>query len=234
MAHVSLFVGGIRPLPESGRPTGMYKQPAAGPLELGSEGFVGDMQADRRVHGGPEKAVHLYPARHYARLAERFPDAAPHLVIGSLGENISTADLDENDVRIGDIWRLGSAELQVCQPRNPCWKIDERFASDGMAAFIGEHRLTGWYWRVIVPGRVAPGDSLDLLHPAVGSFTLAEAMLCWQAHRPDLADLERLVASPGIALNWQQKVIMRVDWLRKNPDKSVSAGSPFHVKPENP
>ena len=234
MAHVSLFIGGIRPLPESGRPTGMYKQPATGPLELGSDGFVGDEQADRRVHGGPEKAVHLYPARHYTQLAERFPEAAPLLVIGSLGENISTADIDENDVRIGDIYQLGSARLQVCQPRNPCWKVDERFASDGMVAFIAEHRLTGWYWRVVAPGRVAPGDSLELQHPAEGSFTLAEAMLCWQAHRPDLADLERLAASPGIALNWRQKIALRVDWLRKNSDKPVPAASPFHVKPENP
>lgn len=233
MANVSLFIGGIRPLPESGRPTGMYKQPAAGPLDLDREGFIGDDQADRRVHGGPEKAVHLYPARHYAKLAERFPDAASQLVIGSIGENISTPDLDENDVRIGDIWRLGSAELQVCQPRNPCWKIDERFASDGMAAFIAEHRLTGWYWRVVQPGRVAPGDQLDLLQAAEGGFTLAEAMLCWQAHRPALADLEKLAASPGIAKNWQQKIVSRVEWLRKNPEKTSPMPVAFHVKPEN-
>lgn len=233
MAQVSLFIGGIRPLPESARPTGMYKQPAVGPLELGPEGFVGDEQADRRVHGGPEKAVHLYPARHYAKLAERFPEATPQLVIGSLGENISTAELDETDVRIGDIWRLGNAELQVCQPRNPCWKIDERFASDGMAAFIAEHRLTGWYWRVVTPGRVAPGDRLDLLHAAEGSFTLAEAMLCWQAHRPALADLEKLAATPGIAKNWQQKITARVEWLRKNPEKTSPAPTAFHVKPDN-
>ncbi|MDP2882843.1 MAG: MOSC domain-containing protein [Azonexus sp.] len=233
MAHVSLFIGGIRPLPESGRPTGMYKLPATGPLELGREGFIGDEQADRRVHGGPEKAVHLYPARHYARLAEAFPEAAAQLVIGSLGENISTAELDESNVRIGDIWRLGSAELQVCQPRNPCWKIDERFASDGMAAFIAEHRLTGWYWRVVAPGRVAPGDALELLHAAEGSFTLAEAILCWQAHRPALANLEKLAASPGIAKNWQQKITARVEWLRKNPEKTPSMPLAFHVKPEN-
>ena len=194
----------------------MYKQPAVGPLELGLEGFIGDQQADRRVHGGPEKAVHLYPARHYKKLAERFPGAANQLVIGSLGENISTAELDENDVRIGDIWRLGGAQLQVCQPRNPCWKIDERFASEGMAAFIAEHRLTGWYWRVIRPGWVAPGDPLELIHAADGAFTLAEALLCWQAHRPALADLEKLAATPGIANNWQQKITARVEWLRKN------------------
>ena len=216
MAHVSLFVGGICPLPESGRPTGMYKQLVSSPLELGPEGFSGDQQADRRVHGGPEKAVHLYPARHYAKLAERFPEAAAQLVIGSLGENISTAELDENDVRIGDIWRLGSARLQVCQPRSPCWKIDERFSSEGMAAFIADHRLTGWYWRVLTPGHVAPGDTLELTQTAHGALTLAEAMLCWQAHRPVLADLEKLAATPGIAKQWQQKITARLEWLRKN------------------
>jgi hypothetical protein len=67
-------------------------------------------------------------------------------------------DLDEADVRIGELWQLGSAVLQVCQPRNPCWKIDERFGADGMAGFIAEHLLTGWYWRVVQPGHVSPGD----------------------------------------------------------------------------
>ncbi|UCV03736.1 MOSC domain-containing protein [Dechloromonas denitrificans] len=231
MAKISLFVGGIRPLPESGRPTGIYKQPVTAPLDLGREGFVGDQQADRRVHGGPEKAVHLYPASHYPRLAARFPDAAAHLVPGSLGENISVADLDENDVRIGDIWQLGSARLQVCQPRNPCWKIDERFATDGMAAFIAEHRLTGWYWRVLQAGRVAPDDQLQLAEPATTAPTLAEAMQLWQSHRPPLADLERLATTPGIAEHWRQKIEQRARWLR---DNSGSAPPPttFHVKPE--
>lgn len=232
MANVSLFIGGIRPLPESGRPTGMYKQAVSAELALGPEGFIGDQQADRRVHGGPDKAVHLYPARHYAKLAARFPDAAAQLVIGSLGENISTADIDENDVRIGDIWRLGTARLQLCQPRSPCWKIDERFACDGMAEFIARERLTGWYWRVLTPGNVAPGDTLEIERVASEAFTLAEAMQCWQAHRPALADLERLAATPGIAENWKQKITKRLEWLRKNPQVSPAQPPAFHVKPE--
>ncbi|MGE5472189.1 MAG: MOSC domain-containing protein [Bacteroidota bacterium] len=226
MAHISLFIGGIRPLPESGRPTGIYKQPVSGRLELGREGFVGDQQADRRVHGGPEKAVHLYPACHYTRLTERFPEAARQLVPGSLGENISTAELDENDVRIGDIWRLGSARLQLCQPRNPCWKIDERFAADGMAAFIAEQRLTGWYWRVLTPGEVAPDDELQLETPATGAFTLAEAMRLWQEHRPSLAELERLAATPGIASQWQQKIVQRLGWLKQQSDGNPAKPGP--------
>lgn len=232
MADVSLFIGGIRPLPESGRPTGIYKQAVTTALELGPEGFVGDQQADRHVHGGPDKAVHLYPATHYAKLASRFPEAAGQLVIGSLGENLS-AVIEESDVRVGDIWRLGTARLQVCQPRSPCWKIDERFGCDGMAAYIAEHRLTGWYWRVLTPGRVAPGDTLAL-ETAADSFSLAEAMLRWQAHRPALADLERLAAAPGIADNWRQKIIARANWLRNNPDQAAPPVTAFHVKPEQP
>jgi MOSC domain-containing protein YiiM len=234
MANVSLFIGDIRPLPDSGRPTGMYKQPVTAPLALGLEGFVGDHQADRRVHGGPEKAVHLYPASHYAELAKHFPDAAAQLVIGSLGENISTSELNEADVRIGDIWRLGNAQLQVCQPRSPCWKIDQRFSCDGMAAFIAEHRLTGWYWRVVAPGRVTPGDTLELVMAAEGRFSLAEAMLSWQAHRPALADLESLAASPGIAHSWQQKILARIEWLGKNPENSKLTPTALHINRQNP
>src|SRR5574343_1172989 len=234
MANVSLFIGGIRLLPESGRPTGMYKQPASGPLELGPEGFVGDQQADRRVHGGPDKAVHLYPARHYARLAARFPEAAALLVAGSNGENLSTSDLDESDVHLGDIWQLGTARLQLSQPRNPCWKIDERYACDGMAQFIAEQRLTGWYWRVLTPGIVSPGDRLHREHTDPAAFTLAEAMLLWQDHRPALADVEKLASSPGIADNWRQKILSRLEWLRKNASQSLPDVPTFHAKPENP
>lgn len=222
MAKTLLFVGNIRPLPESGRPTGMYKQAATGQLEIGFNGFTADQQADKRVHGGPEKAIHLYPAAHYAKLAQHFPDAASQLIPGSIGENISTPDLTESDVRIGDIYRLGTARLQVCQPRNPCWKIDERFASEGMAAFIAEHGLTGWYWRVLSPGQCQPGDELRLEMPASQALTLAEAMQLWQSHRPELAKLEQLAATPGIATQWQNKMEQRMQWLRKNPTQTAT------------
>lgn len=214
MAQVSLFIGSIRPLPESGRPTGIYKQPVTTALELTTEGFVGDQQADRRVHGGPEKAVHLYPTRHYAALAARFPAVAESLLPGSMGENITTTDLDENDVRVGECWQLGTAVLQVCQPRNPCWKIDERFGCEGMAQYIHETLLTGWYWRVVQPGQVAPGDALTRLEAATDALTLRTAMQLWQEHRPDLAALEKLAQTPGIASNWQGKILQRLAYLQ--------------------
>lgn len=234
MSNISLFIGGIAPLPESGRPTGMFKHPVCAPLSLGAEGFAGDQQADRRVHGGPEKAVHLYPAAHYARLVARFPEAAGELLPGSLGENISSPTLDETQVRVGDIFQLGDARLQLCQPRSPCWKIDDRFGVDGMAAFIAEQRLTGWYFRVVQPGMVRPEASLELVEPAANALTLAAAMALWAAHRPPLDALRRLAATPGIASGWQRKIHDRLTWL----DQQGCAASPpppaFHVKPETP
>ena len=234
MARISLFIGTIAPLPDSGRPTGMFKHPVRTPLQLGFEGFIGDEQADRRVHGGPEKAVHLYPATHYGRLAERFPEAADQLQPGSLGENISSPTLDETQVRIGDIFQLGEARLQLCQPRSPCWKIDDRFGVDGMAAFIAEQRLTGWYFRVLQLGMVAPDATLDLVEPAANASTLAAAMILWQTHRPALEALRQLAATPGIAGGWRRKIVERLAWLEKQPGQTAPAPPAFHVKPEAP
>ena len=219
MARVSIFVGTIKALPESGRPTGIYKLPVSDSIALGFEGFEGDQQADRKVHGGPEKAVHLYPASHYAKLADRFPDVASDLVAGSLGENLSTNDLDESDVRIGDIWQLGTAKIQVCQPRNPCWKIDDKFSCEGMAVHIAEHRLTGWYWRVIEPGHVNAGDPLILVQAAIDTLTLSEAMLLWQEHRPDLLALQRFADMTGIASGWKNKINQRLSYLKTDIQK---------------
>ena len=215
MIQVAIFTGGIQPLPTSGRPTGMFKRPVLGPAELTEEGFVGDQQADRRVHGGPDKAVHLYPARHYASLAASFPEIAAALVPGALGENLSVADIDERDVRIGDIWQLGSARLQVSQPRTPCWKIDERLACEGVAALIARSHLTGWYMRVKQPGTVRPEDRLTLFQPASGAPTLHEAMLLWAEHRPSIAALEALAQLPGMAHGWRDKIKQRLAWLKR-------------------
>ncbi len=213
-ATVSIFIGQVRGLPETGRPTGMYKTAVHAPIALGVNGFEGDQQADLRVHGGPDKAVHLYPTRHYAKLSAKFDDAAALMQPGSMGENIATPDLDEHDVRLGDVWQLGSALIQVCQPRNPCWKIDERFGADGMALFIDQHLLTGWYWRVLQTGVVNPADTLVLHEAASHAPTLHQAMTLWREHRPDLAALSALAETPGIAKVWQDKIKQRVHYLK--------------------
>lgn len=229
MSLLQIFIGDIRPLPESGRPTGIYKQPLTAPMALGTEGFAGDHQADRRVHGGPQKAVHFYPAVHYARLAARFPEAAARLVPGSLGENLSSDAFDEENVRIGECFALGTARLQVCQPRNPCWKIDERFGCDGMAEFIAREGLNGWYFSVVESGQAGPGDVLQRLPGDYRGPTLADALRLCRTHRPPLAALVALTETPGIAAQWRDKLCQRLAWLRQHDDEAVP--QPFHVKP---
>ena len=211
---VQLFTGSIRPLPESGRPTGMFKSPCFSDIQFTFEGIIGDQQADRRVHGGPEKAVHLYPASHYRQLAGQFPETKVALSPGTLGENLSVDGLDESHVHIGDIWQFGGVRLQLCQPRNPCWKIDERLGIDGVAEYIAKHYLTGWYWRVVQEGQASAGDWLSLQTRIPGNMSLLEAMKLWAEHRPDLHQLEKLSRTEGIASHWQRKIQQRLDYLR--------------------
>lgn len=213
---VTLFLGGIRPLPPENQPTGMFKREQPQPVWLGGEGLAGDAQADRRVHGGPEKALHQYPVGHYERLAAAFPDAAPLLVPGSIGENLSVPGWDEGNVCIGDVYRLGDARIQVAQPRSPCWKIDRRYGAPGMAQFIAELGLTGWYYRVLEEGEVAAGCGFELLERPAPAVTLARLLALQRTQRPPPAELEALAATPGLAPNYAKKLRDRLDWLRSN------------------
>jgi MOSC domain-containing protein YiiM len=209
-----LFRGGIRPLPPENRPTGIFKHELAVPTWLGPEGLSGDAQADRRVHGGPEKALHQYPVAHYAELATAFPDASEVLVPGSIGENLSAPDWDESSVCIGDIFRLGDTRVQVSQPRSPCWKIDHRYGVDGLARLIDDTGRTGWYFRVIEEGSVEPGCAFELIDRMAAAVTIQALLSLWREHRPDPEQLARAAATPGLAPNWTRKLLDRAGRLR--------------------
>ena len=204
-----LFMGGIRPLPPENRPTGIFKHEVVMPAWLGKEGLAGDAQADRRVHGGPDKALHQYPLMHYARLAAAFPDAQELLIPGSIGENLSVPGWDEANVCIGDIFRLGDTRLQVSQPRSPCWKIDHRYGVEGMAKLIDDAGITGWYFRVLEEGSVEPGCTFELIDRMAPATTIQALLSLWGEHRSDPEHLERAAATPGLAENWIRKLLDR-------------------------
>lgn len=211
-----VYTGSVRPLPPEGQPTGIFKEPVAGRVLLTREGLVGDVQADRRVHGGPEKALHQYAAENYPRLAAAFPACADRLLPGSLGENLSGRGVTEAEICVGDVFRLGAATIQACQPRSPCWKIDHKFDTPGMARHIAEHGIAGWYYRVLEEGEIGAGDLLELVERHPGAPTLRRL---WQAQadlrvRPE--ELEALARSPGLAAGWTKKLAERADWLRRH------------------
>ena len=211
-----LYAGQVQPMPGDGRPTAIFKTPVAGRMAIGREGLVGDAQADRRVHGGPDKALHHFPAETHARLAARFQDAAATLGPGALGENFSTLGADEATVCIGDVFAVGTAKVQLCQPRQPCWKIEARHGVDGMTRAIADDGIAGWYYRVIETGDVELGDAIELIDRAADAPTLAAFWALIHQHRPDPAALQRLRDTPGLAVNWHHKLDQRIAWLRAN------------------
>ena len=209
-----VFAGSVRPMPGDGRPTGIFKDPVTGPVEIGPEGLLVDAQADRRVHGGPEKAVHHFPLENHRRLAARFPEQAAGFVAGGLGENLSTEGADESGVCVGDVFAFGTARLQLSQPRSPCWKIDARHGHEGIALWIAQEGIAGWYYRVLQPGRAQAGDALQLIERNADAISLREFWDVQAEHRPAPEALLRLAAAPGLNLNWVGKLRHRAEYLR--------------------
>ena len=208
-----LFTGRIGLLPGESRGSAIAKQALAGPARIGPEGLEGDEHADPRAHGGSEKAVHLFPVEHYEALALAFPEAR-HLHPGGLGENISTRGLTEENTCIGDIFALGTARLQVAQPRTPCWKIDARCGVEGVAAHVAQHGIAGWYFRVLTPGECRAGDALVHLERPAGAVSLARFNRTVADHRPALVALERMAAAPGLAPEWARRIRERMARLQ--------------------
>ncbi|MDE2150469.1 MAG: MOSC domain-containing protein [Gammaproteobacteria bacterium] len=220
-----LYVGRPRPMPGDGRATAIFKQAVDAALTVTAAGLAGDVQADLRVHGGPDKALHHFPSDHYARLVRAVPDLAGEFVAGAIGENISTAGITEADVCIGDVFALGTAQVQLSQPRTPCWKIDKKFGVEGLARAIAIAGIAGWYYRVLAPGTVAPGDELRLLERNRVAFPVARMWALGRALRPEMDELEALAATPGLAAQWRQRIRDRAAWLRREQRRGADGES---------
>jgi MOSC domain-containing protein YiiM len=152
--------------------TAILKDPVAGAIPLRRLGFEGDGQADPRYHGGPDKAAYLYPFEHYAYWADVLSrtDLAP----GAFGENLTAEGLLETDVRIGDVFEIGSARVRVTQPRTPCAKLGAKFGSMGFVRVFASARRPGFYLSVVEEGMVEAGDAIVRLSTDKDRPTVAE------------------------------------------------------------
>ena len=124
----------------------------------------GDRQADLSVHGGPSKAVYVYPSEHYDYWKQELPEMK--LPWGMFGQNFTTTGLSESELSIGDKFRVGSAVVMVTEPRMPCYKLGIRFSrSDMIKRFLASER-TGFYFAVLQEGEVGVGDQIELIEEA--------------------------------------------------------------------
>jgi MOSC domain-containing protein YiiM len=214
-----LFVGTIKILKPEGQHTGIFKQPVDS-ANVTLTGINEDHQADKRVHGGAEKALHQYAINSYALIGEAFPQIESTALPGSLGENISCKDMSESSVNIGDIYSIGAIKVQVSQPRSPCWKINHRFGVPGLSRFIADEKISGWYYRIIEPGRIHIGDRIQLLDRLNPGVSVCRFLEITNQHRPELEELQLLINSTGLSPEWMNRLLQRYRFLQE-PDHPV-------------
>jgi MOSC domain-containing protein YiiM len=200
---LSVHTGQVAPLGPDGVPSGFVKQGRDGAVAVGMEGLEGDAQADLSVHGGPEKAVYAYAADHYPGWAAEHPEHAGKFAPGSMGENLAIADMTEATLCVGDVHRIGSALLQVCQPRQPCFKLGLHFDDPHMVRAMVQNLRSGWYYRVLATGALRAGDAVALEDRPNPDFPFARLVEIVYRRDPTRDELARMVELDGLARQWR-------------------------------
>ncbi len=197
---LSVNVGGIREVESRGRMvrTGIWKKPVDGPVLVRGVNLAGDDQADRSVHGGPDKAVYAYAVEDYAYWGERevFPVHA-----GVFGDNLTVQGLDLGRAVIGERWQVGSTLLEVAQPRLPCFKLGIRV---GDATFLRRFQAAtrpGAYLRIITEGTVTAGDPVRVVTRPDHGVTIA--LMAESVTDPDKA--RAIQAAPQLPAGWRDR-----------------------------
>jgi MOSC domain-containing protein YiiM len=199
MRIVSVNVGMPRTRIWQGRyvSTAIFKEPVEGRVPLRLHNLDGDAQADLTVHGGRDKAVYAYPSEHYDYWRQELPgrDLPP----GVFGENLTTEGLLENEIHVGDEFRVGSARLVVTQPRQPCFKLGLRFNDPMMVKRFQLAWRPGIYFAVSGEGDVGAGDPIEPVAEDETGMTLLELTELIYDRRADPEALRRALRVPALA-----------------------------------
>lgn len=187
--------------------TSIFKSPVESRLAVRGHNIEGDRQADLRVHGGPYKAVYLYPSEHYGFWSGQLGLA--DLPFGAFGENLTTAGCTENDVCIGDRFRVGTAVLQVTQPRMPCFKLGLRFGRSDMVKRFWQSGLAGIYFSIVQEGDLAKGDALEKIEDGPEQVTVADVVRIYKGEEWSSDLRERVLHSP-LRGSWKRDIESRL------------------------
>ncbi|MBU6268410.1 MAG: MOSC domain-containing protein [Sphingomonadales bacterium] len=201
----AVLIGTVAPFRAADEPSAIAKRAIDRPVAVTPLGLAGDEQADRVHHGGSDKAIHHYPFDHYAHWQGRF-GAHPLLAApGAFGENIATHGLTDDAVCLGDRFRLGTALVEVSHGRQPCWKLGHRFGRPELTALVVETGRAGWYYRVLEPGTVGPGDRLELVERSLPQWSVARLfdIVVGSGHKRAPEALRELAALPVLADAWR-------------------------------
>ena len=204
---VNVFVGKVRDY-DGSRPSAIGKIQVDGELTLGDLGLEGDEQAEKKIHGGPDRALCHYPREHYAHWARELPQQADLFCAPAFGENLSTEGLTEKNVYIGDIFRWGEALIQVTQPRSPCFKLNYHFAVSDMAQLMQNSGKTGWLYRVVAGGQVSSDAPLTLVSRLSDVSVHEAGAIAWKMPFDD-DQYPRLLSAAGLSVSWSRTMQKR-------------------------
>ncbi len=218
---LGVFIGQVEE--KYGLQTAIDKKPVRERIFLSETGLVGDECADRKHHGGPERALHQYPIEHYAYWLEKYgqavnehdkyhhsePDCRNWAAPG-MGENISSQGMLENNVCIGDQYQWGSAIIEVSQPRSPCFKLNRRWQVENFSVDMQEISRCGWLYRVIQTGFINPEDSLTLTHRPDNAMTIEQVCAIFFGDPLNPQGLKQLQELSALSNSWRDKVEQRL------------------------
>ena len=216
--RISLFIGQSAEMNAELAPglvSAIDKHEAGHPLWCSFSGLEGDEQSDKRHHGGPDRALHYYPADHYPwwktwQTALGLPAPRASWQPAAFGENLSGLGLTETQACIGDVYRLGEALIQISQPRSPCFKLNQRFGYGQMSQVMQLNGRCGWLLRVLEEGTVAPQETMELVDRPYPALTVKRTADILFNQLRDEADLLLLLENPALSPNWRQHA---ANWL---------------------
>ena len=180
--------------------TGIFKSPVDGPVALRQHNLDGDQQADLSVHGGPTKAVYVYPNQHYAFWRDELPDV--ELGWGHFGENFTVEGMDEESIYIGDEFSVGTARVVVTEPRMPCFKMSVRFGRADMPKLFLRSQRTGFYFGVVEEGQVQAGDAIELLTKHPDGLSVHDVTSLYTTEKGNAALLKKAIATTALPDSW--------------------------------
>jgi MOSC domain-containing protein YiiM/ferredoxin-NADP reductase/ferredoxin len=230
-AIVSINVGLPRDVKWRGKTvrTAIWKQPVNGRVLVTRLNLIGDGQADLSGHGGEQRAVMVYQTASY-RYWEKYLRRSD-FVYGNFGENLTVEGLADDEVCIGDRFRIGSAIFEVSQPRVTCYKVGLRLDHPEMPALLVSHHRPGFYFRVIQEGEVGAGDRIEKVADGPERMTVAEIdALLYSAHHPVEA-LRRAMRIPALSPGWQGSLRALLDAAEKGEDLGNAGLSPTPTGP---
>jgi MOSC domain-containing protein YiiM len=213
MKLISVNVGLPRVVTLKGDPvwTGIFKEPVTGRVMVRTLNLEGDRQADLSVHGGPSKALYVYPSEHYGYWKREL--SGMKLPWGMFGENFTSVGLFESEVNIGDRFSVGSAVVMVTEPRLPCYKLGIKFGrSDIVKKFLASER-TGFYFAVLQEGEVGAGDPIELIETTDDSVRVSDITRLYTRDKRNLELLRRATRVKALPESWKSYFQQRIDKL---------------------